>query len=212
MRAINLSSDDEFASAVDQYVDVKAYLTQVAIESFITEMDGITSPLGVNNVYFYRFDNQARGMFIPKDKDNAFNASDWPVLLNADRHPLFGRAMKVPALRQPYFNELLRAADVAEADGWMETEFLRVADLIRPSALTDGLKECPDGACSLEDSNYFFEVFVNFVAQQIHDRPAYIRAEVAQLIAGRDPGPAIEAFRSTGRLSRTRPAAVSSKK
>ena len=211
MRAINLSSDEEFESAVDKYVDIKAYLTQVAVESFITEVDGITSPEGVNNVYFYRFDKQTRGIFIPKDKDNAFNASDWPVLLNADRHPLFGRALKVPALRQHYFDELLRAADVAEGDGWMEREFLRVADLIRPSARIDGLKECPNGVCSLEDSNYFFEVFVNFVAQQIHDRPAYVRAEVAQLMAGADPELAVEAFRNTGTLSRARPAAVSGK-
>lgn len=203
MRAINLSSDEEFAAATNEFVDVKSYLTQVAVESFVTEFDGITSFEGVNNVFFYRFDKTTRGIFIPKDKDNTFNASDWPVLLNADRHPLFGRAMKVPALRQHYFDELLRVSEIAGgAGGWLETEFLRVAEMVAPSAHADAVKECPSGACSLEDSNYYFDVFVEFVAEQIRNRPSYVRDEVARLMAGEPAETSVQAFRSAGRQAR----------
>ena len=203
IKAVNLTSDAGFAAAVSQYIDVKKYLTQVAVENYITEFDGITAAYGVNNVYFYRFAGQSLGMFLPKDKDNAFNAADWPVLLNADLHPLMRRALSVPAWRKHYLDELLRVAAIAGGPGgWLETEFVRLADQIRPDAYLDAVKECPDGACSVHASNYYFEVFVNFVVDQIRTRPTYIEAEVARLAAGDCGDAAVAAFRSTGRTRR----------
>src|SRR5207247_11198480 len=61
VKAINYSADADFVDAVSRYLDLKLYLTHVATENVLAEIDGIWDGVyGTNNIYLYRFEVQDR--------------------------------------------------------------------------------------------------------------------------------------------------------
>ena len=128
------------------------------MEAYQGEYDGILSDFGMNNLYFYRFEKKNLGQFIPKDKDNTFSGVDYPIFKNANNNVLVRRCLAVPALKAHFYGELLRAAEIAGGEGgWMLEEIDKVYAQIAPAAREDAHKECPEGTCSLEESNKAFE-------------------------------------------------------
>ncbi len=69
---INEAGDGVFRTAIEEFINLKAFLEQVAIDVFLADNDSILGNWGMNNAYFYRFEATALFTTIPWDKSNAF--------------------------------------------------------------------------------------------------------------------------------------------
>ena len=145
------------------------FLTHVAIERFVSERDGILGDWAMNNFYVYRPSTTNAHVFIPWDRDNAFQAVDASVLLHADENVLVRRLLEHPDLRAHYL-QVLEAC--AAQSGWLEQEIAATASLIRAAAYADERKA---------SSNEEFEAGIAFLRAFALSRPAIVRAEIASL-------------------------------
>jgi hypothetical protein len=180
VRTINQASDTEFAAAASEFLDLKLFLTHMAVEAYLAEFDGVLSDAGMNNFYLYRFAGKNLSQLIPKDKDFTFTLIEFPVLRNIETNVLMRRTMAIPELRTFFAGEVLRAASLAGgAGGWLDEEIARIYSLVREAALTDGLKECPDGPCPIERSNEEFERTVEYLRRFVAERPAEVARQLA---------------------------------
>jgi hypothetical protein len=138
LRAINQTPDPFFQDEVSRYIDLKKFMTSIAIENFLAEEDGIIGNFGVNNTFLYRFSNTTVAEFLPWDKSNSFRSLDWPVLRHIDAFVLSRRAFAIPELRDAYIDALYRCAELAGTEyGWLEQEITREYLQIREAALED---------------------------------------------------------------------------
>jgi hypothetical protein len=120
---INNAGDAIWRTAIEEFLDLKKFIRQLAIENFLAEEDGITGDYGPNNFYFYRFQNTNRFIFIPWDKSNAFWESPaYSIFRNIEdgpenrRNRLVLRAFKDTDLRELYLQTMLDCADSVLAD------------------------------------------------------------------------------------------------
>jgi len=93
-REINAQPSATWRESVERYVDVRNFLTHVAVETFVSENDGILGNWAMNNFYLYRRSGSTVHMFIPWDRDNAFEAGDSSVLLRAGDNVLMRRLLE----------------------------------------------------------------------------------------------------------------------
>ncbi|MBI3679299.1 MAG: CotH kinase family protein [Acidobacteria bacterium] len=178
MRAISLSPDAEFVSAVSEYLDLRRYVIQVAVETFLSDVDGILSP---NNFYLYRFERRKRSAFIAWDKDMAFGWPENTIWLQTEENVLMRRCLRVPELRRLFFETLhLAAAITGTHGGWLFQEAARAYEQIRPSVLEDRMKICPNGQNVMAScTNERFEAAVASLARFIELRGEYVDGEAA---------------------------------
>ena len=115
---INLAGDAVWRSAMEEFLDMKAFIRHLAIENFLAEEDGLTGDYGPNNFYFYRFLNTNKFTFLPWDKSNTFwESPSYSILRNIEdgfenhRNQLVLRALKDPELRELWLNTILECAD-----------------------------------------------------------------------------------------------------
>ncbi len=182
MRAINQSTDGEFVKAVSEYLDLKKFLTALAVESYLAEFDGFLSESGVNNMYFYRFKGKNLGMFLPKDKDNTFTEFEWPMFRYAKDNVLVRRCLAIPELRDFLFAEVLRAGSITGAeDGWMDTEIIKLSNQLREFIYADPNKECIETPCTQERANVDFEKQIAYMRELLRRRPAIVLTELKAL-------------------------------
>ncbi|MBI2185602.1 MAG: CotH kinase family protein [Acidobacteria bacterium] len=146
IRAINALPDDQWRSGVEPYVDLRQFLTHVAIEQFLSELDGLTGYEGLNNFYVYRGHGSTRHQFLPWDRDNAFQDAQSSVFHRADRNVLLRRALAFDDLRAFYLGVLERCATVAASDRWLERVIAAAAAVIADAAGKDPLKPYDAGA------------------------------------------------------------------
>jgi spore coat protein CotH len=184
VRNINQAPDAQFQSVVSEYVDLNAFVREIAAENFVSEQDGIIGDYGLNNFYLYRFANTLRSVVLPWDKSNAFWAPDRHILHNVESNVLSRRAIAVPELFTLYRDTLRMAADAAGgAGGWLEQEIIRVYEQIRQAAYEDKNKICDPGAtgwlrpCSDEQ----FDAEVAYMIQFAQRRAAVVRAQLSAL-------------------------------
>ena len=143
VRTFNESRDDRFADDAGRVLDLPAFITFLAVQSFVAETDGFVGDWGMNNFYVYRFRRSAPAVLIPWDADHAFSAPDLDVDHNMPTNVLTRRIMAAPELRQIYLDALLRVADVAaqpdagDPRGWLERELARQATQIAPAVAAD---------------------------------------------------------------------------
>lgn len=192
IRAINQSSDSEFASATGEYLDLKKFLTALAVESYLAEFDGFLSQYGVNNTYFYRFKGQKLGMFLPKDRDNTFNEIGQRMFRYANDNVLVRRCLENAELRNFLFSEIMRAAAIVGGEGgWMDSEIVRLANLLREAVYSDPNKECIETPCTLEETNADFEKQVAYLRDLVKRRREVVLAELNTLgyVPPPDPQP-----------------------
>jgi hypothetical protein len=177
IRTINQASDDDFAAAVGQYLDLQEFMKYIAVEQFTAEWDGFAGNWATNNFYLYRFRQNNITQIIPWDKDHAFTFIDVPVTFRLDQNVLTRRALAVPALRQVFFDTLLQLATMAEATdpndprGWLEREVDRQYKLIAPALADD-----PYMPFTIDQAGTDAE----FLLQFAHDRAAFVRCDVAR--------------------------------
>jgi hypothetical protein len=145
IQAMNQVSDANFISTLSNYLDLKAWLRHVAVETYVADFDCILGDIfGLNNFRLYRFLNRqvspsvGFSTFIAWDKDNAFDWTQRPVLQNAAQNVLMNRLMNVPEYRNSYFESILQAAMMAGgAGGWLQNEAVFEYNQIQQAAYED---------------------------------------------------------------------------
>lgn len=185
---ISESPDSMFPSAITQYLDLRTFLTYLAVETFVADTDGLLGHWGMNNFYLYRFEGNSRSQLIPWDKDTAFWGSDQDIRANVDTNVLVRRALQERAFESEYLDALRRCVDLSlrpaerngedEGDdsrknveaqtGWFEREIDFVYQQIRPYALQDEKKPY---------SNERFEDEVVKARAFSQSRPHYVQRE-----------------------------------
>src|SRR6266511_120121 len=80
---VNTDSDARFPSTVLEYIDWDNFTRHIAVENVIADQDGFNGDYGINNFYWYRFQNNHVFMWIPWDKSEAFkNPSNQTIFRN----------------------------------------------------------------------------------------------------------------------------------
>jgi spore coat protein CotH len=140
VRAIN-APEGEFLAALDQMVDLRQYLTFVAVEHYLADWDGQAGYDGINNFYIYRSPATGKFSFIPWDKDVTFIELEFSAIELADRNLLLTRLFQQPAILAEYLRILEDVAIAAGGPGgFLESEADRHVSLFLESALEDSLK------------------------------------------------------------------------
>ncbi|HEY7187715.1 MAG TPA: CotH kinase family protein [Vicinamibacterales bacterium] len=137
LAAINEPSDTLWRSRVEQYVDVPQLLTHVAVETFLSEFDGLLGYAGLNNFYIYRPTGSTRHQFFPWDRDNAFQEVDASIFRRVDDNILVRRALTYPDLYSYYLDALEQTARAASEDGFLENQIRAGAAAIEADAAID---------------------------------------------------------------------------
>ena len=192
IRAIDETRDADFLRVMADYLDLKKLMIHVAIEKFVSDVDGFIGDYGTNNFYFYRFEKKNFSTIIPWDKSEAFKG-DWNYSIwhNIDdvpswvRNRLVDRAVRYPEVRDVYLDTLLRCAALARSlnpdapdepagagqPGWLEQEILREYEQIRQAALEDPVKPF---------TNEEFEASIQQLLEFARMRSAFVEGEVAR--------------------------------
>jgi hypothetical protein len=190
---VNESSDSMFVSSINEYLDLRAFLTHVAVENFVADHDGLLGDWGMNNFYLYRFEGRMLSQLVPWDKDSSFWAWDYGIWTNVEANALTRRALKEPPLQRAYIEALRRCAEVSlrppepvvaepapeikrrrsvdedtPTPGWLEREITFIYSQIRDIAEADSVKPF---------SNERFEDEVAKVLEFSRARPRYVLHE-----------------------------------
>lgn len=170
--ALNRTPDGRFENAMDPYVNWSRFLSELAVESYLAEQDGILGDYGMNNYYMYRLAGSSRFDFLPWDKSNTFYDLYRSVWLHTDQNVMVKRAMTIPEFRAFYINALLKAAESGGPGNWLELEIQRLHSQILESAHADPYKLCdPDltgtpRPCSDEEFDHSIGFMVEFARQR----------------------------------------------
>src|SRR4051812_18868423 len=71
-REVNEPDDSVWRDRVSALLDLEQFVKYVAIETFLSEADGILSPVGMSNFYLYRPTGSTQHRLIPWYKDRTF--------------------------------------------------------------------------------------------------------------------------------------------
>jgi hypothetical protein len=145
--AIEQSPSYRFLDTTSEFLDLKKFLTYVAIEAFLAERDGILGEWGMNNFYLYRFEKSNRFQLLPWDRDASFFDPELGVYSRIEYNVLMRRLIEDPEMRTVYEDALRRCAALAmrpesgaeetpgETPGWLErtvrTAYLQIRSLAR---------------------------------------------------------------------------------
>ena len=183
VKAINDTPDAIFERELSTYLDLTKFVNHIAIESFLAEDDGILGYAGLNNFYFYRFEDSKRSQFLAWDKDNTFHSLDADIMKGVNENVLARRTLAQPQYRNRYFQQLIDAANSAmEPDGeaqgnsnnrpgWLEREVTRMSAQIRAAGLADNFK--PFG-------NNEFQSSMNDLLIFARERADLVKTQVSQ--------------------------------
>jgi spore coat protein CotH len=169
---VNQPESATWRESVERYLDIPGFLTHVAVETFVSELDGLLGFWTMNNFYVYRPTGSTRHYFLPWDRDRSFQTIESSVMLRADENVLLRRLLEHPDLRAFYLQALETCAGVASQNGWLEQEIVARADLIRAAAYADSRKS---------HSNEEFEGEIEFLQTFARVRPGIVLAEVERL-------------------------------
>jgi len=176
IQAINDAPPNDLESQLGDYFDVHTFITELAIQNFMAQTDGLVGGVGMNNFYLYRFAGKRLSLLIPWDQDNSFNAlEDMPPSYGMNRNVLADKIWNEPKYRAIYLSKLLEVADsVSGPGGWLETEATREYQQIRDAAHADPLTPY---------SNEVFEAANDFVRRFARERGDFVRADVRSAAA-----------------------------
>ena len=147
LRTINEVPDGGFETHVGEYLFLAVFIRHLAVERFISDIDGFLGNWGPNNFFLYRFEGRKLSALIPWDKDSTFYDLNDGIYRGFERTVLGRRILALPALRRMYLESLLDcAATVAQPDApgsavsWLEAELQRERAQILEAAQADGNK------------------------------------------------------------------------
>jgi spore coat protein CotH len=173
---VNQPVDTVWRERVGRYIDLPQLVTHVAIETFLSEADGVLGVAGMANFYLYRGPSSDRHRLIVWDKDHTFAAVDSPIFLRVEENALFSRALAFGDLRALYLDVLDQCARSAAGDGWLEGEIVRLSTLIDVAAREDVRKPYDDETRQMA---------VEFLKQFARQRPSFVLQEIARARGGR---------------------------
>lgn len=184
VQTIHTASDANFRSAIAEYLDLGKFIRHIAVENYVADYDGFLGQWGMNNFYFYRFDNQKLFRFIPWDKSQAFlggftysiwkNITDVP---GSQRNRLMERVLVYQDLYDLYLDTLLECVNSAndttgfsDGKGWLEHEIQREYEQIREAALSDPQKPFTNGQFeqAIADLGVFSRQRGDWVAREVN--------------------------------------------
>jgi spore coat protein CotH len=116
---VNEPVDTVWREQVGRYIDLEQLVTHVAIETFLSEADGVLGYAGMANFYLYRGPASDQHRLIVWDKDHTFSAIESPIFQRVNENVLFRRALGFGDLRALYLDVLERCARLAAADSWL---------------------------------------------------------------------------------------------
>jgi hypothetical protein len=171
-REVNHDDDSVWRDRVEEYVNLKQFVTYVALEMFLAEPDGVLGFSGMNNFYLVRQAGTNRHRLIPWDKDLAFSDISSSIILRHEENELFRRAMAYDDLRELYEKKLKQSAHVAAAGRWLEKQITTTAELVTDAAHEDPVKPV---------TNREFDAAVRFLKRFARQRSDFVVKEVESL-------------------------------
>ena len=175
-KEVNGPDDAVWRSRVEQYIDLTQFMTQVAIEEFIGENDGVLGYAGMNNFYLYRDQGTTKHRLFVWDKDQAFITAIDAAVKRTDDNVIFRRAMTDPELREVYYSTLELCARIAAADDFLLNEIDRLVGVIFDAARSDPKKQF---------DNDRWDQAVAYLRDVAARRPRIVLDDVARARAGR---------------------------
>jgi spore coat protein CotH len=139
-REVNGPDDAVWRERVESYIDLPQFVTYVAIEAFLSELDGILTPTGMSNFYLYRANGATTHRLIPWDKDRTFSELGWSVMTSIDTNVLFSKAITYPDLKTLYLDTLAACARSAGRGFWLDREIAATVAVISDAVNEDQLK------------------------------------------------------------------------
>jgi hypothetical protein len=185
VQAFNDASDEDFDAAAAAHIDVELFLRHAAIQTYLSEIDGLLGSWGLNNFYLYRRAGSQRHFVVPWDEDNAFFGSRYPVDPNQQANVLMRRLMERDTWRQFYYDAMLGVASSMEegaepiegwpgevGGGWLEREISRLRGLVHDAALADPRTPWTSGEVQAA-----WDSMVAFA----RERGSFVRPEIARV-------------------------------
>jgi spore coat protein CotH len=140
IKAINDSPEASITSAVSGFIDVNQFLTYIAVENAVAESDGMLGYAGMNNFFMYQFAGQNKFIVLPWDKNNSFNAPEWPLFIRVDDNVLAKKLMANPTHRQFYVDQVKRAVDSYVNTAYLGPKLEALYTQIREAVIADTKK------------------------------------------------------------------------
>jgi spore coat protein CotH len=166
VRLANETPADRVKETIGPLLDIPAFLRFLAAQTFLGDTDGFLGYAGINNFYLYRLENQTVHTLIAWDADHTFWGPDYPLELTSAGNKLVDKLMSVPEYAALYAAEMARVVELAEADGWLDTEIIRQVQRIDTAMKEDLFK--PHTQSTYEGS---IGVMLNFARARI----AYVK-------------------------------------
>lgn len=146
-RAFNEASDADFEREVGRYLYLAVFIRHLAVERFLSDVDGFLGDWGPNNFFIYRFEGRDLSAVIPWDKDSTFFNLYDDIYRGFERTVLGRRILALPALRRAFLESLIDCASTVSQPAWpgsemswLEAEMLRERAQILEAAQQDGNK------------------------------------------------------------------------
>ena len=140
VRLVNDTPADRLKETIGGLLDIPAVIRYLAAQAFLAETDGFVGGYGINNFYLYRLEDQNRHTFIVWDADNTFYGPELSLDLAWAGNVLADKLTAVPEYRALYLAEVARTVELAEADGWLDTEIIRHVQRIDQAMKEDPMK------------------------------------------------------------------------
>lgn len=166
----NQTAEDRFVEVLGARFDLPGFVRFVAAQAYLGDTDGFLGSQGMNNFYLYRLENQDRHVLISWDTDNTFWGATFPVKPD-QTNVLMAMLMRIPEYNTLWYSELQRANELAEADGWLDTEIIRNVQLIDAAMREDPYKPY---------SNNSYEGESGEMLSFARDRITYVKCALAQ--------------------------------
>jgi len=171
LNEVNAAEDAVWRERVSALLDLEQFVTHAAIETYLSELDGIIGYAGMNNFYLYRDSSSSPHRLVAWDRDNAFQSADTPIFHRADENIILRRAIAFQDLRRLYLDVLEQCARATLEDQWLELQIDSAVAAIGQAALEDPRKPF---------SNEFFAEQIEFLRTFARERPAFVLREVAR--------------------------------
>ena len=91
----------DVARDVGEFLRVRLFLRQLAVEAFLAEWDGLVGDFGVNNFYLCREPHGKEFAFFPWDKDNTFRSPTYFIRAGIAGNVLARRLHQHPVVHRP---------------------------------------------------------------------------------------------------------------
>jgi spore coat protein CotH len=169
--AANNFEAPDWRERLESLLDVRQFLTHIAIQGCVLNLDGFMGYAGLNNFYLYRHPGTSRHRLFPWDEDWAFLVPEGSVFRRGDEPVAFVDRMLVePDLRATFLDAAENCARTLGDEGWLASEIERLVALVGPAILDDPKKQF---------TNEAFVAEVEFLRTFAAARPAAVLAEVA---------------------------------